>query len=46
MPAEERRKRATEAFFGRRHGKTHLPRTRRALARARTLRLTTTARTA
>lgn len=31
---------------GRRHGKTHLPRTRRALARARTLRLTTTARTA
>ncbi|MDN5929004.1 MAG: tRNA (guanine(46)-N(7))-methyltransferase TrmB [Hyphomicrobiales bacterium] len=33
MPAEERRKRATEAFFGRRHGKTLRPRQAAALER-------------
>jgi tRNA (guanine-N7-)-methyltransferase len=33
MPAEERRKRATEAFFGRRHGKALRPRQAAALER-------------
>jgi tRNA (guanine-N7-)-methyltransferase len=33
MPAEERRKRATEAFFGRRHGKTLRPHQAAALER-------------
>jgi|SRR6185312_2598400 len=33
MPAEERRKRSTEAFFGRRHGKSLRPRSASALER-------------